>query len=108
MTYPRVGARPRSRAMPQRSLSPTDATARLSTVSDEKLVSKEDEAVTDRLRADEVHGLLVAGLAKEALASPEHDREDDHPQLVDQVVLHQRAPELLTGWNDDVYFLLEL
>ena len=51
---------------------------------------------------DEAHGLLVAGLAEEALAGPEHDREDDQPQLVDQVVLDQRAPELVAGGDDDV------
>jgi hypothetical protein len=67
---------------------PADAAARLLGVSDEKLVGEEGEAVTDGLGVDEAHGLLVAGLAEEALASPEHDREDDQPQLVDQVVLH--------------------
>jgi len=36
------------------------------------------------------------------LAGPEHDREDDQPQLVDQVVLDQRAPELVAGVDDDV------
>ena len=62
------------------------------------------------LRVDEAHGLLVAGLAEEALAGPEHDREDDQPQLVHQVVLDQRAPELIAGGDDDlsVELLLEL
>ena len=38
----------------------------------------------------------VAGLvlAEEARAGPEHDREDLQPQLVDEVVLNQRAREL--------------
>ena len=53
----------------------------------DELVGEEGEAVTDCLGIDEAHGFLVAGLAEEALASPEHDREDDQPQLVDQVVL---------------------
>src|SRR3989440_5701967 len=53
----------------------------------DELVGEEGEAVTDFLGIDEAHGFLVAGLAKEALAGPEHDREDDQPQLVDQVVL---------------------
>ena len=60
----------------------------LLSVSDEKLVGEEGEAVTDGLGAHEAHGLFVAGLAEEALARPEHDREDDQPQLVDQVVFH--------------------
>jgi hypothetical protein len=55
------------------------------------LVGEVGEVVTDRLGVDEAHGLLVAGLAEEALAGPEHDREDLQPQLVDQVVLQQRA-----------------
>jgi hypothetical protein len=36
---------------------------------------------------------------------PEHDREDDQPQLVDQVVFDQRAPgrylEMATKGNAD-------
>src|SRR5687767_11599940 len=51
------------------------------------LVGEEGDAVTDGLGVDEAHGLLVAGLAEEALAGPEHDREDLQPQLVDEVVL---------------------
>src|SRR4029453_723837 len=72
--------------------------ARLLGVSD-GLVGEEGEAVTDGLDIDEAHGLLVAGLAEEALARPEHDREDDQPELVDQVVLDQRAPDLIAGRN---------
>jgi hypothetical protein len=52
----------------------------------DELVGEEDEAVTNGLGIDEAHGLLVAGLAEEALAGPEHDWEDDQPQLVDQVM----------------------
>ena len=54
-------------------------------------------------------GFLSLGLAEEALARPEHDREDDQPQLVDQVVLDQRSPELMAGRDDDlsVQLLLE-
>src|SRR3954451_6108747 len=76
----------------------------------DELVGEKGEAATDRLRIDEAHGLLVAGLAEEALAGPEHDREDDQPQLVDQVVRDQRAPELVAGRDDDlsVQLLLEL
>ena len=90
--------RPR-RAMPQTSLTLAGA-ARLLGVSD-GLVGEEGEAVTDGLGIDEAHGLLVAGLSEEALARPEHDREDDQPQLVYQVVLDQRAPELIAGWDND-------
>jgi hypothetical protein len=40
-----------------------------------------------RGRLEEAHGLRVAGLAEEAPAVPEHERVDDQPQLVDEVVL---------------------
>ena len=53
----------------------------------EELVGEEGEPVTDGLDIDEAHGLLAAGLAEEALAGPEHDRKDDQPQLIDQVML---------------------
>jgi hypothetical protein len=53
----------------------------------DELVGQKDEAVTNGLGIDEAHGLLVAGLAEEALAGPEHDWEDDQPQFVDQVML---------------------
>ena len=53
----------------------------------DELVGEEDEAVTNGLGIDQAHGLLVAGLTEEALARPEHDWEDDQPQLVDQVML---------------------
>ena len=66
------------------------------------LVGEEGEAVTDGLGVDEAHWFLVAGLAEEALAGPEHDREDEQPQLVNQVVLDQRAPELIAGVDNDV------
>jgi hypothetical protein len=67
----------------------------------DELVGEKDEAVTNGLGIDEAHGLLVARLAEEALAGPEHDWEDDHPQFVDQVMLDQRAPELIAGRDDD-------
>src|SRR5258708_5510186 len=70
-------------------------------VSDE-LVGEEGEAVTDGLGIDEAHGFLVAGLAEEALAGTEQDRVDDQPQLVDEVVLDQRALELIAGVDHDV------
>src|SRR5260370_21569183 len=55
------------------------------------------------------HGFLVAGLAEQALADLEGDREDLQPQLVDQVVLDQRAYELKAAGDDDVpvYVLLQ-
>jgi len=58
----------------------------------------------------ELHGLLVAGSAEEALAGPEHDRVDHQSQLVDEVVLHQRVPELEARGDEDfpVYLLLQL
>jgi hypothetical protein len=57
----------------------------------DELVREEDEAITNCLGIDEAHGLLAACLAEEALAGPKHDREDDQPQFVDQVVLDERA-----------------
>ena len=73
-----------------------------STSSSDELVGEEGEAVTDGPGVEEANGFLVAGLVEEALASPEHDRVDHQPQLVDQVVLHQRVHELTAGVDDDV------
>ena len=44
--------------------------------------------------------------SEEALAGPEHHREDDLAQLIDQVVLQKRAPETITGIHD--YLPLQL
>src|SRR5690348_3048312 len=56
----------------------------------------------------EAHLLFIARLAEESLAGAEHDREDLQPQLVDEVVFHQRAHDLNAGWNDDVSLELVL
>jgi hypothetical protein len=69
-----------------RSFRNAGAVVRLLGLADE-LVGEEREAITDCLAIDQAHGLLVAGLVEESLASSEHDREDDHSKLVDQVVL---------------------
>jgi hypothetical protein len=53
------------------------------------------------LGVHEAQGFLVAGLAEEALASPDNDRKDLQPQLVDEVVLHQRVHEPEAGRDDD-------
>src|SRR4051794_3478868 len=74
----------------------------------DELVAEENEAVADGLGLDEAHGRLVAGLAEQALASPEHDREDDEPHLVDEVVLDEGAPELIAGRDDDLSVQLPL
>src|SRR3954462_5717875 len=66
------------------------------------LVGEKDEAVTNRLGVAEAIGLFVAGLVEEAPAGPEHDREDDHPQLVDQVMLDQRASEPRARADEDL------
>src|SRR5436305_1406167 len=66
------------------------------------LVGEVGEAVPDPLGVEEAHGFLVAGLAEEALPGAEHDRVDHQPQLVDEVVLHQRAHELEAGVDDDL------
>jgi hypothetical protein len=66
------------------------------------LVGHVDEAVTGGPAAGEADGLLAARLAEQALAGPHHDREDEQPQLVHEVVLEQRAPELVAGVDDDV------
>src|SRR3989442_5295247 len=70
------------------------------------LVGEVGDVAIDGLGVDKAHGFLVAGLAEEALAGPEHDREDLQPQLVDEVVLHERAHELVAGGDD--YFPLNL
>src|SRR5437868_12195287 len=76
----------------------------------DELVGEVHEAVTDGLVAGEAHGFRAAVLAEEALAGAEDDREYDQSQLVDQVVLDQRAPELIAGRDDDfsVQLLLQL
>src|SRR5262245_55955298 len=66
------------------------------------LVGEVGEVASDGPGVEEAHGFLVAGLAEEALAHPEHDRVDHQPQLVDQIVLHQRAQELEAGVDDDL------
>src|SRR5690242_1880532 len=71
-----------------------------------ELVGQAGEAVADRRDADEVHWLLVIGLAEQALTGPEHDREDDQAQLVHQVVVDQRSRELVARVDDD--FSVEL
>src|SRR6478672_10898855 len=68
----------------------------------DELVGEEGEAVTNRPGIDQAHRLPLAGLAEQALALPEDDGEDDQPQLVDEVVLDQRAAELIAGGDDDV------
>ena len=65
------------------------------------LVGEEDDIALDGLGVDEAHRFLVAGLAEEALTGTEHDRVDLQPQLVDQVVLDERAYELEAGGDDD-------
>src|SRR5439155_16576615 len=54
------------------------------------LVGEVGDVAIDGLGVDKAQGFLVAGLAEEALAGPEHDREDLQPKLVDEVVLHER------------------
>jgi hypothetical protein len=44
-------------------------------------VGEVGETVTDGPGIDEAQGFLVAGLAEQALAGPEHDRVDRQPQL---------------------------
>jgi hypothetical protein len=68
------------------------------------------EAVPHGLGVDQAQGSLVAGLAEQALARADRNREDGQAQLVDQVVLHQCAHERAAGVHDDLplYLLLEL
>src|SRR5712691_8037980 len=73
------------------------------------LVCEVGDAALEGLGVEEAHGFLVAGLAEQALAGAESDREDLQPQLVDQVVLDQRVYELEAAGDDDVpvYLLLQ-
>ena len=66
------------------------------------LVGHVDEAVTGGPAADETERLLAARLAEQALAGPDHDREDEQPQLIHEVVLEQRASELIAAVDHDV------
>lgn len=54
----------------------------------------------DGLGAHKAHQCLVPGPTEESLACPKHDREDLQPQLVNEVVLHQRVHELEAGQDD--------
>src|SRR5215831_14114512 len=65
-------------------------------------VGEEGDAVIECLDTGEAHGFLVADPAKEALAVSEHDRVDLQPQLVDEVVLNERAQELEAAGDDDI------
>jgi hypothetical protein len=49
----------------------------------DRLVGEVGDAALEGLGVEEAHGFLVAGLAEQALADPEGDREDLQPQLVD-------------------------
>src|SRR6476660_6036987 len=51
---------------------------------------------------DEAHRLLAGGLAEEAVAGAQHDREDLQPQLIDEIVLQQPAHDLEAGSDHDV------
>src|SRR5690242_11753889 len=75
----------------------------------DRLVGEVGDATLEGLGVEEAHGSPVAGLAEQALAEPEGDREDLQPQLVDQVMLDQRAYELKATGDDDVpvYVLLQ-
>src|SRR5438477_3633881 len=64
-------------------------------------VGQEYQAVTDGGAVDEAHGLPDARLTEQAYTGSEHDRKDDQPQLVDQVMLDQRAYELIARVHDD-------
>lgn len=66
------------------------------------LVGQEGEAATDGAGLDEAQAFHAAGLAKEALAGPDHKRVDRQPQLVDEVMLHQCAHEPSAGVDDDL------
>src|SRR5215469_2038748 len=74
------------------------------------LVGEEGDAAVEGLGVDQAHGLLAACRAEETLACPQYDWEDLQSQLIDQVVLSQRAHELEAGGHDDVpgYLLLQL
>jgi hypothetical protein len=104
------GALPDARAAGGHQGFPDALAARRPLALPDELLGEEDEAANNGLDVDEPHGLLLAGLPEEALARPEHDREDDQPHLVDQVMLDQRAPELIAGRDDDfsVELLLQL
>ena len=86
------------------TLAPSDAARR-----PDRLVGEVGDAALEGLGVEEAHGFLIAGLAEQALAGPEGDRVDPQTQLVDQVVLDQRAYELKAAGDDDVpvYVLLQ-
>src|SRR5579862_2841480 len=58
------------------------------------------EAIADAADAAWPKEDLVGGCAEETLAGPEDDREHGQPQLVHEVVLHQRVYEPTTSVDD--------
>src|SRR5580704_15325252 len=82
--------------------SPDRTTPRRLLAAADDLVGHVDEPVTGGPAAGEAEWLFAARLAEQALAGPDHDGEDEQPQLIDEVVLEQRAPELVAGVDDDV------
>src|SRR4051812_13347301 len=65
-------------------------------------VDQQRDPVADGPRVDELQALLVARLAEQALALPEHDREHHEAQLVDEVLLDQALHELGAAVHDAV------
>src|SRR3954452_6107930 len=88
---------------------PRDLTSRQELCPADDLVADVSQALANGSRADEAQRLLLAGVAKEALAGAEHEREDREAHLVDEIVLHQRVHELTAGVDDDlpVHLLLQ-
>src|SRR5215470_13889281 len=66
------------------------------------LVGEVRETLAEGAHSGEAQGRLVAGLAEQALAGPEHDREYRQPHFVDEVVLHQRVYQPGAGVHHDV------
>src|SRR4029077_1206736 len=60
------------------------------------------ETITDAADAEWPKEDLVRGRAEETLAGPEDDRKHGQPQLVHEVVLHQRVDERTTSVDDDL------
>ncbi len=61
-----------------------------------------DESGADGPGVDEAQALVAGALVEEARAGPEDDREDDQPQLVDQVMRDQRPREPVARRDDDL------
>ena len=65
------------------------------------LVGKSNNAGTERLCFDKFQG-RVAPVLEEAFTASQHNRIDQEPILINEIVWHQRADKRVTAVNHDI------